>query len=346
MLLCVLLPAAVLASMEKAADWQLANPAHAPATDWVQGAFYTGLSALDGLEPHGRFHAALLKIGEGNDWKPGSRIYHADDLCVGQTYLEMYLRDRDPRMLAGVRERCDYILAHPKGGSLEFSPEEKKNGYHWSWCDSLFMAPPVWVRLYAATGNRDYLDYATSQWWKTSDFLYDPSEHLYFRDGTYFQKREQNGKKIFWSRGNGWVMAGLARVLEYLPADDPSRPRFERQFREMAARIVELQQPDGLWRVSLLDPEKFPSKETSGTGFYCFALAWGVNHGLLDRSTYEPAALKAWDALTSCLTPDGKLTYVQPIGAAPALLPADSTLPFGVGAFLLAGSEIYQLAQK
>src|ERR1044071_7963654 len=148
------------------------------------------------------------------------------------------------------------------------------------------MAPPAWVRLWKATGNKAYLDYAVDHWWKTSDFLYDTEEHLYARDSSYFTKREANGKKIFWSRGNGWVMGGFVRVLQYLPADHPARPRFEKQFREMAAKLVAVQQPDGFWRSSLLDPVDYPAKEESGTAFYCYALAWGVNQGLLDGATY------------------------------------------------------------
>ena len=182
-----------------------------------------------------------------------------------------------------------------------------------------------------------------TQWWKSSDYLYDPSQHLYFRDSTYFPKREKNGQKVYWGRGNGWVLAGLARVLEYLPADHPSRPRFERQFREMASRVRELQQPDGFWRTSLLDPASFPLKEASGTGFLGFGIAWGVNHGLLDRAAYAPVARKAWQALIACQLPDGEIIHVQPIGAAPDSFAPESTEPYGAGAFLLAGSEIYRL---
>ena len=179
------------------------------------------------------------------------------------------------------------------------------------------MGPPTWVRLYAATGDERYLDFAVTNWWRTTDYLYDKDEHLFFRDSTFFQKREANGKKVFWSRGNGWVMAGLVRVLQYLPTNHPDRPRFEQLFKEMAAKIVSLQQPDGLWRASLLDPEDFPAKETSGSGFFTYALAWGVNQGLLDRAKYEPAVRKGWAALVDCVGANGKLTHVQPVGSDP-----------------------------
>jgi rhamnogalacturonyl hydrolase YesR len=179
-------------------------------------------------------------------------------------------------------------------------------------------------------------------WWATSDHLYHREDHLYARDDSYLSRREANGRRIYWSRGNGWVLAGLARVLQFLPADHPARAAFVAQFQEMAARVVACQQPDGLWRASLLDPEHYPSKETSGSGFFTYALAWGINAGVLDAS-YRPAVLKAWDALKSCVNADGKLTHVQPVGADPKTFTDDSTEVYGVGAFLLAGSEIMRL---
>jgi rhamnogalacturonyl hydrolase YesR len=335
----------VLAVMERVADWQMAHPDKSSPTGWVNAAYYAGAMALAGISPSPRFVAAMRRMGEANAWKLGPRRYDADDHCVGQTYAEIYLRDRDPRMIAPMQAEFDAILAHPKDDNLSF--DSKKNPDRrdrWSWCDSLFMGPPTWIRLWAATGNRAYLDFMVEKWWVTSDYLYDRDEHLYFRDSTMFSQREKNGRKIFWSRGNGWVMAGLARVLDYLPADHPARPRFEQQFREMASAVIAQQQADGLWRASLLDPAHYPMKETSGSGFFCYALAWGVNHGLLDRATFAPAAFKAWHALVACVADDGRLTHVQPVGFTPVTFDANATAPYGVGAFLLAGSEIHRLA--
>jgi hypothetical protein len=206
------------------------------------------------------------------------------------------------------------------------------------------MGPPAWLRLYAATDDERYMSFAVTNWWRTADYLYDKEEHLFFRDSTYFQKREANGKKVFWSRGNGWVMAGLVRVLQYLPMNHPDRPRFEGMFKEMAAKILTCQQADGLWRASLLDPASYTQKETSGSGFYTYVLAWGVNQGLLDKAVFQPAAEKAWTALNSCVEADGKLTHVQPVGADPKKFAETSTDIFGVGAYLLAGSEVYRMA--
>jgi hypothetical protein len=233
------------------------------------------------------------------------------------------------------------MLADPRDGSLQFDLPGSLQ--RWSWCDALFMAPPAWIRLYAATGDERYLQRAVDHWWRTSDYLYDPGEHLYFRDSTYFNRREANGKKVFWSRGNGWVMGGLVRMLQYLPAGHPSRARFEQQFREMSARLVTLQQGDGLWRSSLLDPDSYPLQETSGTALYAYALAWGVNQQLLPAERYGPSVRRAWLALAASVKPDGKLTHVQPIGKDPKAFDDDFTDIYGVGAMLLAGSEVYRM---
>jgi rhamnogalacturonyl hydrolase YesR len=339
-----LTPTAVVSIMERVADWQLANPSTHSPTDWTQGAGDAGMMALANISGSHRFLEAMLKTARANEWKLGPRPYHADDHCVGQTYAELCLRSKDPAMLAPMRERFDWILAHPSGDNLDFDATRNPDRLdRWSWCDSLFMGPPAWIRLYAATGEKAYLDFAVENWWKTSDYLYDRKEHLYFRDSSYFDRREANGAKIFWSRGNGWVMAGLVRVLQYLPADHPARPRFLQQYREMADRVLACQQSDGLWRSSLLDPANYPLKETSGSGFYCYALAWGVNQGLLDRGKFEPAVRKAWQSLVGCVTPEGRLTHVQPIGADPKKFDDNATEVYGVGAFLLAGSEVFRL---
>jgi len=181
------------------------------------------------------------------------------------------------------------------------------------------------------------------EWWASSDFLFDKEEQHYFRDKSYFAKKEANGKKVFWSRGNGWVMGGLVRVLQVLPSDHPERKRFVEQFQQMAAKLVACQQPDGLWRSSLLDPESYPNSETSGSGFYCYALTWGINQGLLDRAKFEPVITKAWAGLVGCVAEDGKLTHVQPIGGSPKTFDTNRSEIYGVGGFLLAGSEMYRM---
>ena len=260
-------PLPVLTTMQRVADWQLANPATNADTSWIQAVGDAGMMALAGISGDAKYRDAMLALGETNGWQTGPKFYDADDHCVGQAWTELYLLYRAPKMIAPLREKFDAILAKPtEVTSLEFTKPQTKARENWSWCDSLFMGPPAWVRLYAATGDARYLDFAVTNWWRTTDYLYDTNEHLFFRDSTFFKKTEANGKKVFWSRGNGWVLAGLVRTLQYLPMNHPDRPRFEQLFKDMAGKIVSLQQPDGLWRASLLDPESYPVRETSGSG--------------------------------------------------------------------------------
>jgi rhamnogalacturonyl hydrolase YesR len=340
-------PQAVLAAMQRVADWQLAHPVTLRPTGWICAVGDVGMTALADISGDPKYRDAMLAKGETNSWQLpqfGSRQYHADDQCYGQVCAELYFLYRDNRMITPMREHFDWILANPPANTnLDFAQRDHGQGW-WSWCDALFMAPPAWMRLYAATGDERYMNFAVTNWWRTTDYLYSTNDHLFFRDSTFFNKAETNGAKVFWSRGNGWVLAGIVRMLQYLPMNSPERPRFEQLFKDMSAKILSLQQPDGLWRASLLDPDDFPMPEASGSAMFTYGLAWGVNQGLLDRATYEPAIRKAWTALVGCVDADGKLTHVQPEGKAPVEFAADSTAPYGGGVFLLAGSEVYRMA--
>jgi rhamnogalacturonyl hydrolase YesR len=207
------------------------------------------------------------------------------------------------------------------------------------------MAPPVLAQLSVATGDRRYLDFMDREWSLTTKTLYDPQEHLYFRDDRFLTMHEPNGQKIFWSRGNGWVLAGLALVLERMPQDYPQRAKYVTQYRDMAARIAALQPGDGLWRSGLLDPDAYRSPEISGTAFYTFAMAWRIHQGFLDRKTYMPVVAKAWRGMLTHIYQDGRLGSIQPIGAAPDQFKPSSSYVYGVGAFLTAGSELAQMTK-
>jgi rhamnogalacturonyl hydrolase YesR len=215
----------------------------------------------------------------------------------------------------------------------------------WWWCDALFMAPPVLAKMFAATGDRRYLDYMDREWWQTSVTLYDPAEHLYFRDQRYFTQKEKNGQKIFWSRGNGWVMGAFAKVLELMPKDYPSRANYISQYKEMADRIAAIQGADGLWRSGLLDPEAYDLPEVSGTAFFAYSLAWGINHGILDRAKFEPVVTRAWAGMLAHIYADGRLGSIQPIDGQPGKFKLSASSVYGVGGFLLAASELDVLVQ-
>jgi rhamnogalacturonyl hydrolase YesR len=259
-------------------------------------------------------------------------LRHADDHAKGQTYLELYELKNDPKRIAHIRQTFDSLIADPKLGRED-----------WWWCDALFMAPPVLAKLSAATGDTKYNTFLHSMFWDSYDFLYDRSENLFYRDAGYFDKRTPTGKKVFWARGNGWVMGGTVRVLQSLPKTDPKYTRYVELLKSMAASIRRIQGSDGLWRPSLLDADEVPHPETSGSAFFCYALAWGINNGILDKNEYVPVVTKAWVALNNLVTSDGKLQWVQPIGASPDKVTKDNFQEYGAGAFLLAASEIIKL---
>ncbi|MEO0474102.1 MAG: glycoside hydrolase family 88 protein, partial [Bacteroidota bacterium] len=183
-------------------------------------------------------------------------------------------------------------------------------------------------------------------WWITSEYLYDPEEQLFYRDDRYFTRKTKNDQKVFWSRGNGWVMGGLVRVIPFIPTSHPLRARFVQQYKEMAAKIIQLQGKDGLWRSSLLDADEYSVGESSGTGFFVYALAWGINEGILPAAEYRMAVEKGWHGLVKNVNEDGRLGYVQQVGHSPEAISEDDWQVYGTGAFLLAGCEILKMLRK
>ncbi|GAA0529480.1 rhamnogalacturonyl hydrolase YesR [Rhizomicrobium palustre] len=348
-------PQTVLATLDRASAAEIKsmresampmNGVNAPkeiSAGWVSAAYYVGAAKLARVtkdpttlnflsEVAGHFNYALT----GATTMTG--MLHADNVAMGDLYEELYARRREPGTLLPLRQRLDFQLPH-----LTRQPEPEK--LVWWWCDALFMAPPVLARMSALTGDSGYLGAMDVQWWRTTEKLYDRDEHLMYRDERFIGKKSDSGKKIFWSRGDGWVMAGTARVLESMPADFASRPRYVKLFQEMAEKIATLQRPDGLWTTNLLDPKAAPEGETSGTGFYTYALAFGINHGILERKKYLPHVLKGWAALNAHLLPSGLLGSVQKIGDRPVPPAPEDTAPYAQGAFILAGLEVMKLGE-
>lgn len=324
---------AIVRAMQKVGTWELNRTHDAFNDDWTFAALYTGFMAAGRALHDPKYEQAMLKMGKKLHWQLGPDETHADHQAVGQTYLELYLKYHDEEMLQPTRARFDRTMQIPD------NPDKPL----WWWCDALFMAPPVYARLYAATRNIGYLDYMDREWWITSNLLYDHAENLYFRDTRYFEKRESNGRKIFWSRGNGWVLAGLARVLESMPKSYSSRQKYVEQLRQMADKLRRLQGNDGLWRPGLLDPGAYPLPEVSGSGFITYGMTWGINQGILDRKVFRPVVAKAWEGMVSHIYADGRLGCIQPVAAAPGQFKLTSSYVYGVGAFLLAGSELSKI---
>jgi unsaturated rhamnogalacturonyl hydrolase len=334
---------AIRAVMLKAARWQLANPRH-PDNDWTNGAFYAGVFAAWETTHDPGLMAAMLAMGERVKWQPGARIDHADDIAISQTFIDLYRIKKDRRMIQPTIDQIAKMRAGAPGR------EAQAHGITWWWCDALFMGPPTFAKLSATLKDPSYLEQSDTLFRQTWERLFNREEHLFARDDTYLWnaagegKREANGRKIFWSRGNGWVAGGLVRLLKEVPKNHPARAFYLSLYKEMMARVVSLQQPDGLWRSSLLDPAAYPGGEASGSGFFTYALAWGVNTGVLDRRTYGPAVRRAWTGLMTLVNDEGRVGWVQPIGADPRRdFSPDSWEVYGTGAFLLAGSEVVKL---
>ncbi len=330
-------PKAISAAMKKVADWELTVAEPSFNQQWTFAALYDGLLAASATTHDAKYRNAVLHMAEHYDWQLlDKRFPHADDQALGQAYLDLYLLDHRPEHMANTKAIMDRLVVR----------QDDPDKLLWWWCDALFMSPPVLLRTYAITHDHKYLDYMDHEWWLTSASLYDQQDHLYFRDSRYFTQKQANGQKLFWSRGNGWVMGGLANVLEFMPADYPSRPKYVEQFRQMAAKLAEIQSPDGLWRSGLLDPDSYELPEVSGSAFITYGIAYGINHHILDRAKYQPVVEKSWKGMLSHVYADGRLGSIQPIDGQPGKFKPSASYVYGVGGFLLAGSEMHRLAES
>ena len=341
--------------IEKANNyWQSTHPTHGNSS-WDKAAYHTGnMEAyfVTGNEAYRQYSEAWA---EQNQWKgtksddktkwkytygeTDNYVLFGDWQICFQTYIDLYNLKPDSIKIARAREVMEYEMSTPQ------------NDYWW-WADGLYMVMPVMTKLYQVTGNKQYLDKLYDYFTYASGVMYDQESMLYYRDARYVypEHKTMNGKKDFWARGDGWVFAGLAKVLKDLPKEYVHHDFFVKRFQDMAKSIQLSQQADGYWTRSMLDPLQAPGKETSGTAFFTYGLIWGINNGYLNEKKYLPTALKGWQYLSKdALQPDGKIGYVQPIGdkAIPGqVIDANSTANFGVGAFLLAASEMVRFVDK
>lgn len=346
-------PTEVKTQMKLVADWQIEHfrdtysgrkePHHPLA--WTNGALYVGMVKWADMADDDTYWEWMKGIADEYEWKLHERMYHADDHTVGQMYIELYRKYGDKKMIAPTEDQLRYINFHPAKTDLLWVGNRNYKHDRWSWCDALFMSPPVWAKLYNITGNEMYLEFLMEEFKATTKYLFDKKENLYYRDQSYMGKLD-NGTKIFWGRGNGWVFAGLTNVMAELNPKSKEYKYFLKIYKKMAKKLIEIQTAEGYWAMSLLGQEFYPTPETSGSAFYTYGLAWGINQGILDKETYEPAVKKGWNELVSHVTEDGMLGYVQPIGAAPGNAWADKTEVYGTGAFLSAGAEVYKLYKK
>ncbi|MDE0002667.1 MAG: glycoside hydrolase family 88 protein [Rhodospirillaceae bacterium] len=352
----------VRAAGNLAADWQIRHmDAFAASTlvnfqglrrysigGWLMGAMAVGMTRWGVTTDNPGYVDFIREQGANFGWGMEAREFDADDYVIGQTWLELFELDGDPAMIGPLTERLDYVYANWPTVNRDFGRDcELMNvacRERWTWIDALFMGAPVWIHLAAVTGDERYLEFAEHEFWASFETFWDADERLLYRDRRYMPMRDDTSHKVFWSRGNGWVFASFARILPKLPGEHPGRQRYLNRFLDMAARLIELQQAGGYWTSSLTNPSISPTPETSGSAFFTYGLAWGINEGLLDREIYLPAVERAWASLVSNLYADGRLAYVQPSGSAPQTVHKESTDVYGVGAFLLAASEVFRLS--
>lgn len=342
----------IKAILKSVADWQINTPLTHGLADWTNGALYAGMIEWAGIAGDSKYYDWLKDIAVKNKWSYNVRTnplgrYHADDYCVGQTYVELYRKYHDKNMIKPMSDYFDRILKDPAKGDLKFvNTKDYWSTQRWSWCDALFMGPTVWAKMAKVTGKMAYLDFMFQEYKASTDYLYDKDEDLYFRDSSYFTKKENNGKKVFWGRGNGWVFAGLPIIIRELPKKYAEKPYFVNIYKRMAAKLLSIQDANGYWHASLLDPESYPNPEMSATAFFVFGFAWGIDNGYLDKETYLPAVIKGWKAMVNAVWPDGKVGFIQPVGADPKAVTSEMTEVYGVGGFLFAGTEITKLIEK
>jgi rhamnogalacturonyl hydrolase YesR len=318
-----------------------------PSNIWTRAVYYEGLLGLYAVDPQPQFVSYAVAWGEAHAWglrDNDATTTNADNQCAGQTYLDLYELDgaQDAQRIAAIQTSIDGMLA-------------KQVTNAWTWVDAIQMSMPVYARLGALQPTGGYFEamYALYSYPKRTLGLFNTSDHLWWRDANWKAQQTPSGKQVYWSRGNGWVFAALARSLERLPATDPHRAEYEQDFTAMARALLSVQRDDGFWNPSLADASHFGGPESSGTALFVYGLAWGIRSGLLDEPSYAPALLHAWQALVDvAIQPNGFVGYLQSTGDDPSdgqPLSASKTPDFedyGVGCVLLGGSELAKLSTR
>jgi unsaturated rhamnogalacturonyl hydrolase len=317
---------------------------------WIQASFYIGLTRWIDATADTDLENFVKDVAKRENYELIlERPYHADDHAIAQTYLWLSEHAGVEEAYGPTKDVFDMILSKPPEVGLSMSDSESSTGkYHlegncqlrWCWADALFMAPRAWAQMSKVTGDPKYLEYGDKEFWAAADYLFSDEYGLFFRDSRYFDAKSDNGKPVFWGRGNGWVFAAIPMIIEELPADHPSRERYIELYKKHAEGLMALQKDDGYWPASLMDPDKVKTPEVSGTGFITFGLAWGVNNGILTDERSKNVVEKGWDAITKAVTDDGRVHWVQHVGKSPDPVKESDSQLYGSGAVLLAASEM------
>lgn len=316
-----------------------------PSNIWTRGVYYEGLMALYRADPQQRYYDYAVEWGQKHNWglTGGDSIRHADYQTAGQTYIELYQIDQKPERIKSIKASIDNMVHSEKADD-------------WDWIDAIQMAMPAFAQLGVLYNDGAYYEkmwdlYSTTRNQIGGKGLFNPEDGLWWRDADFVPPHAApNGEDVYWSRGNGWVVAALVRVLDLTPQDLPHREQYVQDYLAMMKALPPLQREDGFWNASLHDPSHYGGKETTGTALFAYGMAWGVNQGLLDAKVYKPIIAKAWNAMEKeAVHPNGFLGYVQGTGKEPKDgQPVTHTSKpdfedYGLGCFLLAGTEILKI---
>jgi unsaturated rhamnogalacturonyl hydrolase len=313
-----------------------------PSNIWTRAVYYEGLMALYSIDPQKSYYDYAVSWGENHKWnlRSGITTRNADNQACGQTYVALYLINKDPQRIENIKASIDSMLRTDKIDD-------------WNWIDAIQMGMPLMAQLGKIYNDTAYFGrmHQMYNFTKYQFGLYNQEEHLWWRDKDFVPPyKEPNGENCYWSRGNGWVLAALVRTMNQLPQTSPYYKDYLKDFKDMSAALLKVQRKDGFWNASLHDSTHFGGKELTGTSLFVYGMAWGIRKGYLNKTTYLPVVKKAWNALVKdCVHENGMLGFVQSTGKQPSdgqPVSFDKIPDFedyGLGCFLLAGTEMHKL---
>ena len=310
----------------------------ADGASWEDGVFHIG--NIDAFLTTGELDYYLYSrhVAESHRYlvNNGNMTTNGDFYCIGQAYITLAQLAPRPDKLRNIIACTDFNL--------------KRNAVDYHWIDAIFMSNIVYTQLARLTNHPEYIDCEFNSYKTWREKLFDEESGLWYRDSRFVNKRTKQKRKIFWSRGDAWVFAALARQLVYLPNHESDAYRqYEKDFKIMAKALKSCQREDGTWNSSLDDPQHAGGMETTGTCGFLYGFAIGVQYGILDKAEYLPVALKAYNALTTtCQLSPGRIGYMQLGSDSPdnyrnEAFTKTRSNRFGYGLFLLAASALMRM---
>jgi len=329
--------------MTRTNQYQLNHPWQEYDDNWIRGTYYAGLMACYLATQDEAYLKQSDALSTALNWKvptlpPVHESSGANLLTIGQTMIQSYMVKPEKSKIIGIIDHLNDLESRsPTGNPRSWYYEDGRR-----YVDALFTGPPTLTMLYSVTGDEKYLDWMDSMFWDVYGKLYNTDTDLFYRDKRFFPSNQENAD-VVWSRGNGWAMAGIARILEYLPADHGNYKRYEEVLKSMAYAVKKCQSEEGFWYPNLADPEYAKFKETSGTSFFIYGIAYGINNGILPKDEFVPVVKKAWKSVTDEVSKEGKVQWGQLVGDRPVNLSKDDSHEYVTGTFLLAASEMYKM---